>query len=105
MNLEEDERFIKCLAASFVDSRINDDSKISIKSSTMEIVHSAEVMCHKQKNSGLGRKDKPALRLKQLRFHHAINQIILRPLIVVLKSLPVEVNNSDDNLTKMCIAL
>ena len=57
MNLEEDERFIMCLAALFVHSRINDDAMISIKSSTMEIVHSAEVMAHKQKNSGLGRKD------------------------------------------------
>ena len=71
----------------------------------MDIVPSAEVMCHRQKKSGLGRRDKPALRLKQLRFHHGINQIIVRPLIVVLRSLPVEVNNSADNLTKMCIAL
>ena len=47
MNLEEDERFIMCSAA-LSDSRINDNAKISIKSSTMEIVHSAEVMCHKQ---------------------------------------------------------
>ena len=38
-----------CLAAFFVDSRINDDAKISIKSSTMEIINLAEVMCHKQK--------------------------------------------------------
>ena len=36
----------------------NEDAKISIKSSSMKIVHSAEVMCHRQKFRGLGRKDK-----------------------------------------------
>lgn len=55
MNLEEGERFIMCSAALF-DSRINDNAKISIKSSTMEIVHSTEVMCHKQKTLVLAEK-------------------------------------------------